>query len=284
MNPQAAALSGVFWDDQIGGQARGFLALVRQVPDSVIWSAVRSGSILPIVNSRLWVAAGTLARGSSTEIEERTLAFGLRSGLREVPRTKLGPQVASLAEALGAPRAVSLVKAVDSKTRRTLSALIRSASRTYALNPSLETLRRLTREIRPLIGLTPKQSSQIRLSWRALRRSGQPEAAIRAAMNSRAEGMIARRAAAIGDRGVIESVSIGRHRAWLEARDAGEIPLSAMKVWQDQGDAKVRVNHAAQTDFGPIPLDMVYPIMNVLHPPSLDFACRCWERLRIPGR
>ncbi len=270
------ALELVFWSPLV---AAAFFRVLRRVSPRVIQEAIRRGSILPIVRSPLWRAAAELALAKTDPIIQRVTRFGLRSGLREVPGTRLGPQVADLAAELGAPRAVALVQAVDSKTRRTLSALIRGASRTYSLDPSLQTLRELTAEIRPLIGLTPKQASQVRRKWRALRREDVPEAAIRGSIETQAEGMIARRAAQIGDRGVIEAVSAARHEAWIAARAAGELPVDVLKQWVDQGDEQVRQPHREQSGMGPIPFDVPYPVFGVLHPPAPVFGCRCWEVL-----
>jgi hypothetical protein len=91
--------------------------------------------------------------------------------------------------------------------------------------------------------------------------------------------MIELRAAAIGERGIIEAVSAARHDTWLLAIENGTLPKSAQKQWMTQNDASVRPTHLMQQDQGPIPIADVYPIQGVDHPPSLDFGCRCWEVL-----
>jgi hypothetical protein len=258
-----------------------FFARLRRLPRRLIEAAIRRGQPGPIFNSPEWRQAVFRVRLQVGPISEAALRSGYRSGMAELPGGPVRATIADFAAARGAPRAVALVQAVDQTTRQTISALIRSASRSYTLNPSAATIDGLVKDIRPLIGLTPKQAAQLRPRWRKLRKGGASLAEIRASVRVSAAGMIDRRAVAIGERGIVEAVGFARHAAWVEARDAGEIPESVMKAWADVADDAVRPSHRAQTKIGPIPLDAVYELHGVLHPPSPDWGCRCFERLII---
>jgi hypothetical protein len=256
-----------------------FEALRRLIPPGLLERAIRTGSARLVIASQVWTRRVTSAAGLVESVERTLLSRGLRSGLREVPRTQLLSRVATLASQAAGPRAAARVASIDAATRQTITALISSAARSYRANPSLATLRQLAAEIKPLIGLTPKQAAQLRRRWRAMRQAGEPEAAIRSAIAQSADRMRAFRAKAIGERGVVEAISAGRHQAWVEARDAGEISPSAMKQWRDQGDERVRASHRAQSRMGPIPLDEVFPLHGVMYPPSPDAGCRCYHVL-----
>lgn len=259
-----------------------FLARLRRLPRRLIHAAIRRGEPGPIFRSPEYRQAIIRVRLQVGEIEEAVLHRGYRSGMAELPGGPVRSRIANFAAARGAPRAVSLIQAVDETTRQTISALIRTASRSYVEEPSLTTLRRLTADIKPLIGLTPKQAAQLRRRWRKMRAGGAPLAEARKLIGRQAAGMIKRRAVAIGERGVVEAIGYARHRAWVEARDAGEISSQVMKVWQDQEDHAVRPSHRAQTRVGPIPLDAEFELHGVLYPPSPDHGCRCWHRLVLP--
>lgn len=259
-----------------------WLATLRAIPRRYLETAIRTGSVLPITRSEHYERATRLAIEEVAEIQIRLLSTGLRSGLREVGRSSVWARVAEIAGEHGAPRAVELIQAVDSQTRRTIRDMIRSASRSYAREPSVETLRKLVEEIRPKIGLTVKQARLIRNRRVAKLAKDLPVAAVDQEMQRQAGNMIRLRARAIGDRGVVESVGFARHEAFVEARDAGDLPENVMKWWQDQADDAVRPDHRAQTQVGPIPLDAIYEFHGVLHPPSPAFGCRCWERLWNP--
>lgn len=213
-----------------------------------------------------WQKARTSAAAAVEPIETDLAAFGLRSGLREVRGTRLGPTVGALAGDIGAPRAVALIQAVDGRTRTTISALVRGAAQRYAREPTPTVLRELAGEISQLIGLTPKQATLVRRRRRQLLAAGTPAADVRQQVEAMTQRMIRRRSAQIAGRAVIESVLAARHRAWELAEDAGEL-TNPMKLARDQGDGNVRSLHHSVTLLGPIPLRLPYPIVNALHPP-----------------
>lgn len=271
-----AAFARSFW---AGAASGSFFSDLRRTSPVSIQRAILSASIKAITQAPAWQQARRSTAASVEPLETELSAFGLRSGLREVRGTRLGPKVGDLAAEIGAARALALIQAVDTRTRGTISALVRGAAQRYAREPSPTVLRELAAEIRPLIGLTPKQATRARRLRRELLAAGVPAATARKKTEALAESLIRRRSAQIADRAVIESVAAARHRAWLEARDAGEIDDSAQKAWRDQGDGRVRVSHHGQTLQGPIPLDQPYPVFGVLHPPAPEFGCRCWEVL-----
>lgn len=274
------ALEAAFWTETLGG----FLGRLRRIREETLRLAIRSGSVLPITRSREFGAALSAVRDQSSGLFVDLHLRGFRSGLREIPGgSTLWGRLPDLAEEFGAPRALSLVQGVDGDTRETIRRLVSSASRSYANAPSLNRLRALAEEIRPLIGLTPKQAAMMRRRWKTLERAGLSRDAIRQAVDKSSRRLIELRAKAIADRSVLESVSFARHQSWVEAEAAGEIS-NPFKVWRTQGDDRVRELHAATAALGPIPLNEVYPIQGVMHPPSLDFGCRCWENLVLLDR
>ncbi len=264
----------------LGGVALGFFGDVRRSSPARIQQAIRQGSIQPIVQAPVWQGARERAVARATPIQTDLAAFGLRSGLREVPRTTLVREVAGIAPGMGELRAVEMIQGVDARTRETISALVRTASAQYQKSPSLKILRELAANLRPLIGLTPKQATTIARARSRLLASGVSGAAVDKRILDMTTAMINRRAALIADRAVIEDVSAARHRAWELAEERGELN-GPRKTWRDQGDGRVRTRHHTQTLMGPIPLGTPYPVFGVQHPPAPESGCRCWEVLVV---
>ncbi len=272
-------LRAILWTEEPTGR-RSFFARLRRVSERAIFAAIRSRSIRPITSSTEWNFALVFARSALELIVNALLRRGYRSGLLDLPsRGDLGVRIATFADERAGQRAIELIQAIDSKNRRTISKLVRAASRRYAASPDIGTLRDLASKIRPQIGLTPWQSGVVTRFREKLEIAEAPRSIIEKKVIAKTRGMIANRAAQIADRATIEAISLARHEAWTDAIEAGELRTSARKQWQDQGDAAVRATHAAQTDMGPIRMGEVYPLHGVQHPPSPDFGCRCWEIL-----
>jgi hypothetical protein len=261
-----------------------FEEAASSAPRGKVQAAVKTGSPLPIFNSPQWALADQRLQVAVQKVELSLLTGGLKSGASEIPgpAPRLGARIGALAEEHAGLRAVELAQAIDDKTRAGLRLMIGRASREYAKGQSLGVLRRLEGEVRASIGVTPKQAARISAWKEAAKQSGMAPDLISAGVVQRAGSARDLRARMIADRGVIESVSFGRHQSWVEARDLGELPKDVKKTWVNQGDDKVRATHRAQSRVGPIPLDDVYVIMGVMHPPSLDVGCRCHEVLFIP--
>jgi len=258
--------------------AGGFIADARRTSPQKIQEAIRSGSIRPITQAPAWQRARSSAVTAAAPVQTDLAAYGLRSGLREVPKTQLVREVASIAPGMGRQSAVEMIQGVDARTRETVSALVRTASTQYRQAPSLKTLRELASAIHPLIGLTPKQATAVRRQRRALLASGASIADADAVMRRRIEGMIRQRSKMIADRGVIEAVSAARHRAWELAEDAGELE-NPHKAARNPLDGRERARHRSQALLPPIPLRQPYALFGVQHPPWPAPGCRCWEVL-----
>ena len=265
----------------LGGVALGFFGDVRRSSSGRIQLAIRQGSIRPITTAPVWKAAHETAVARATPVQTDLAAFGLRSGLVEVPETQLVREVPGIAPGVGERRAVELIQAVDFRTRQAISVSVRSAARRYRQAPSARLLRDLAGEIRSLIGLTPWQLSQIKKRIRALQSAGFPPDVVRAQTLPLIDRLLDLRAKAIADRAVIETVSEMRYRGWIMAQDAGEIPDSAMKVWRNPLDGRERARHRAQALMPPIPLKQPFPIFGVQFAPAPEAGCRCWNQLAL---
>lgn len=276
-------LAGFTADEQrLGEILVGYFEALAEVDRARIYAALQTGSAQPLIDSRAWSSALQKLTTNVEELLRAPVLSGFQSGVAEIPSVpRLGPRVAELALEHAGEVAVSLVKGIDDQTRAGLRQLIGRASSDYAIDPSLRRLRRLEAELKDALGVTPKQASRID-TWRiAARQAGLPEDAIAEGVATRTESARIIRARALGEYGVIESINSGRHQSWVEARDRGDLPATVQKRWQDQGDRNVRPLHRAQTIAGPIPLDAIYPIQQVLHPPSKDPGCRCWDILVV---
>lgn len=261
----------------------GWFAILRSIPRRHVETAIRTGSVLPITRSEHYQRATRVAIGRVGEIQVRLVTRGLRSGLREVGQSSVWARVPQIAEVRGAERAVDLIQAIDSQTRAGIRQLVRSAAGSYARSPSVQTLRDLADQIRPQIGLTPKQARLIRNRRAVKLARGVSPGAVRQEMKRQIGNMITARAKAIADRGVTEAIGFSRHQAFVEARDAGDLPAEVMKLAMDQADAAVRPLHRAQTEMGPIPLDEEFPLFGAMYPPwPGEHNCRCWHVLWNP--
>lgn len=261
---------------------RAYFDRLHRLDYSFIEQAIRLAKPERLTSTRAWLRILELVERQIQARQLELLAIGFRSGSAALPgkvRAAMAEQIGALAARHSGPRAIALAKELDSHTRQGLRALISEAAKEYAKNPESAVLRRLAREIRPQIGVTKKQARRIQRWARIAKKAGMADRAIAAEVRRRSERAIAYRAKMIAERGVVEAVNYARHSLWQEAMDAGLIPETAMKQWQDQNDGRVRPLHRAQTKQGPIPLEEPYPIQQVMHPPSRDVNCRCFEIL-----
>lgn len=273
-------LRQAFWSPS-GRSLAGFFASLRRVPQDLLEQAILERSIVPIVESSAWRSAYRLATHRVSAIQEELAVVGFRSGFAEAHTRVFNERIPLLAENLGRARAIELIQAVDRATRENIGRQVRSAAARYARSPSLTTTRDLARSIRPLIGLTPAQASLLRRRERRYVAAGLTPEAVEQKIRRQAERMIELRAAAIADRGIVETINGARQEAWVQALQAGEIPAGSMKAWRDQGDERVRKRHRQQTEQGPIPLEAVFPVFGVQFPPAPEHGCRCWHILVI---
>lgn len=273
------------WDDEQGAleaaAARFFDRASSTVPSSKVRAAVIISSPEPITGSAEWKIAGDKLTTEVQKVELSTVSGAMKAAAKSIPgkAPRFSARIAELAHQHAGERAVALAQAIDDKTREALRDMIGRASRDYAKSQSLGRLRLLEREIRASIGLTPKQALRIERWRQAAEAAGVPAEALALGVSTRAEAAIAIRAHMIGERGVIESIGFARHQSWLEAVAAGDLPATVRKRWMNQGDSHVRPTHRAESRTGPIPLGQLYPIQKVMHPPSRDQGCRCWEVL-----
>ncbi len=250
-------------------------SLEADVKAARIDAGIKTGSPNPLTNSPQWIAARSRLEAALSAVEHSLVETGLEQGIALLPSAAapaLSARVGELASEFGRQLAVDLAEGIDAVTRAGIRQSIGRAAQEYVGNQSLKTLRRLREEIRSVIGLTPKQAARVE-AWRAgASASSLTPEQVSAGVAERAAAGKALRAQAIADRGLIESVSFGRHQSWLEAKKTGSIPPTAKKVWRTQGDGRVRPLHRAQAAVGPIPLEALFQIMKVQHPPSLDYG------------
>lgn len=268
--------------------ARDFFGLGASLPPQAVRSAIQTGSIVPITSSSKWKISGAALVAAFTKNETALVHAGLVGGAGEIPKRvpvpRFSARIGELAEKFGGERATAIAEDITTKTRDGIKKMIGRASREYGQSPSMATLRRLEGEVRAVVGMTPKQAARVE-RWRAAAvKAGLSSDAIEKGYSERAASAIAFRAKAIADRGIVETIAFGRHQSWVEAIKTGELPKNVKKRWNDQGDKGVRRDHRRQTLVGPIPIGDLYEIQGVMHPPSPDQGCRCWETLVMPPK
>jgi hypothetical protein len=263
----------------------GFLEGLRKIASGSVSIAISAKRPLRALTTPAWRKAARELAQVLTDWNYDLLAKAFRSAAGEIPadaRRAMNKRIGELAKENAGRRAVAAAKKLDKEVASGLRTLIGDASQRYAEKPSPKILRDLTKQVKDRIGLTTKQARAIAKWEKAALKGGVDPRAVAASVKKRTEAALEFRARAIAKRGVEEDVGWGRHHLWLEASDAGLLPEGTMKRWRDQGDDRVRPSHAAQTRQGPVPLEEPYPIQGVMHPPSRDHGCRCWEELVMP--
>jgi hypothetical protein len=134
------------------------------------------------------------------------------------------------------------------------------------------------------LGATAKQAARIAQWAERARAAGLSKRAIAEGVARQTAAAIRLRARSAADRAIAEAINGARRDAWQAQIDAGKLPVTMRKRWVTQGDQNVRPTHSAQGRAAAIPWNQPYAIMGVLHPPSDDPGCRCFEEPVVSGR
>jgi hypothetical protein len=215
-----------------------------------------------------------------TSAERSLLRRGWLQGTSEIPNGReLRGEADAFAQQWAGRRASVFLQGFEQTTRANVRRSVRNAGARYARQPSLKDAAEMAREVRRRFGATSPQARQLEAYERAARAAGVTERAIDREVTRRAQTAMEARARFAAEREAVEAMNFGRAAAWAAARRRGIVgPLE--KRWRDVGDDRVRASHSAQSRVGWIPWGQMYAIQGVMHPPSNDAGCRCFEQVR----
>lgn len=278
--PSAAALHA-FADKLTPTVRRQFLTAVKTLQarislDDLVEAVTRGGATLKLdakmagLSNDLRAAVATVNRvfDDASQREERELQQRYRLSLRF---DVVNPQAV-----VAAGQGARLVREVTEQTRRGLQAVVQKAI-TDGIAP-----REAARLIKPMIGLTDRQSmAVINYRFSLLEAGGSGEAVDKAA-RAYAEKLLGQRARTIARTETIRAGREGRQATWNQAKAEGLIPDDAVQRWVVTDDDRL-CPACEPLDGEEVPLGGSFPKGGASGPP-LHPNCRCTSTLVIPRR
>lgn len=136
------------------------------------------------------------------------------------------------------------------------------------------------KEIRRVIGLTPRQTVGLQAQRAAMKAAGATDRAIEKALEARSKQMLDYRASVIADNEAWTAIGAGRRMYWLDLADGGDIPQTTKRTWNTAQDERVcpicAPMHGATTGLTGF---YTLPDGSLISGTPAHVVCRCYETL-----
>lgn len=169
------------------------------------------------------------------------------------------------------------ISAIDGNTRAAIQQMLRAGLDPHQ-HPFLT-----AKDIRPLIGLTPRQFGAWLNYGNALTAAGRTEAQIRRETERYKNKLLRERAKAIAQTETMRALNMAQMRQWEGVVERGQLGDSARKVWITTPDDRLCERCRAMGQAEPVPFKEEFRSPGgdrALHPP-LHTRCRCGMGLEI---
>lgn len=260
---------------------RDLLAAFRLIRDAYtdaeLEGLIRSGRIMEIVDQALLDKAFQPARDGIVDATRR----GFDAAAKDMPKNAQ----AGVGFDILNPRVVDAIRQLDSRVINTLKEEVRDTVRAFIENGLREgkNPREIGRQLREIIGLSPKQAENLvkyEEKLRALKRKPLTEPQIEKRVAAYRRRAISANAETNARTATLDSMKLGQKLSFEDAIAKGIIdPATLYKVWISVGDSRVRPEHQAMHG-QEVRYDSHYSNGDDV-PGESDWNCRCISRFVI---